>query len=195
MQQLVEPLGQQYGVGLHILTDPFQHHAHQRILEEINDELFVLILNGDVPRFPIHKFVEQRVHHFIEVLFHLLPADGAVNIENQQLILLNFEQNVQECFIPVVDVFPALHRLPGILHHDPVHQIIDILKMVVKRHPVDTAVLGDIVDRDFIERLLNQQLFERSFQRPFCRLCHKTHPFPAVLRAGTACFTGKQQLP
>ena len=163
--------------------------------EEINDELFVLILNGDVPRFLIHKFVEQRVHHFIEVLFHLLPADGAVNIENQQLILLNFEQNIQERFIPVVDVFPVLHRLPGILHHDPVHQVIDILKMVVKRHPVDTAVLGDIVDRDFIERLLNQQLFERSFQRPFCRLCHKTHPFPAVLRAGTACFTGKQQLP
>ena len=139
--------------------------------------------------------MEQRVYYFIEVLFHLLLADGTVNIENQQLILLNFEQNVQERFITVVDVFPALHRLLGILHHDPVHQIIDILKMVVKRHPVDTAVLGDIIDRDFIERLLNQQLFERSFQRPFCRLCHKTHPFPAVLRAGTACFTGKQPLP
>ena len=55
VEQLVEPLGQQYGVGLHILADPFQHHAHQRIFEEINDELIQAIKN------------EPKVCHYLDM--------------------------------------------------------------------------------------------------------------------------------
>ena len=50
--------------------------------------------------------------------------------------------------------------------------------MIIEGHTVHTAVLGDVVDRDLVEGLLEQQLFERCFQRAFCRLCHENaHPF------------------
>ena len=72
----------------------------------------------------------------------------------------------------------AFQCLCGILHQDPVHQIVNILEMVVKGHAVHAAVLGNVVYRDLIQRLAEQQLFERCFQRAFCRLCHENaHPF------------------
>ena len=58
----------------------------------------------------------------------------------------------------------------GVLHKDPVHQIVDVFEMVIEGHTVHTAVLGDVVDRDLVEGLLEQQLFERCLQRPLGRL-------------------------
>ena len=48
--------------------------------------------------------------------------------------------------------------------------VTNILEMVIKGHAVDPAVLGDIVDRNFVQGLFQQQLLERCLQCPFCRL-------------------------
>ena len=176
MHHDVEPFGHQGGLGLHIPADPLQHHAHQRILVKIDDELLVLFLHRDV--FTLYKHPQQRVKHFIEVLLHLFPAYRAVDVEHQHPVVLDALQGVQKRLAPGLKVLAALQRLGGILHQDPVHQVVYILEMVVKGHAVHTAVLGNIVDRDLVQWLFQQQLFERCFQRAFCRLCHENaHPF------------------
>ena len=111
--------------------------------------------------------MEQRIHQFIQVLLHLFPADRAIHVQHQQLVGLDLQQDIQKRLIPVVHALAALQGLLGVFDEDPVHKVVDILKMVIKRHAVDAAVLGDIVDGDLVEGLLEQHLFQRRFQRPF----------------------------
>ena len=176
MHHGVEPFGHDGWFGLHIAAYPFQHHAHKAILIKINDELLVLFLHRDV--FTLYKHPQQRVQHFIEVLLHLFPADGAVDIQHQHPVGLHLFQHIAEGVAPRLKVLMAFQCLCGILHQDPVHQVVNILEMVVKGHAVHAAVLGNVVYRYLIQRLAEQQLFERCFQRAFCRLCHENaHPF------------------
>ena len=44
--------------------------------------------------------------------------------------------------------------------------------MIIKRHAVDTAVVGNIADGDFMERLLQEQVFKRLLQRTFGQIGH-----------------------
>ena len=44
--------------------------------------------------------------------------------------------------------------------------------MVIERHAIDTAVIGDIADGDFMERLLQEQIFKRLLQRAFGQIGH-----------------------
>ena len=45
--------------------------------------------------------------------------------------------------------------------------------MVIERHAVDAAVVGDIADGDFMERLLQEQIFKRLLQRAFGQIGHR----------------------
>jgi len=89
-------------------------------------------------------------------------------------------QDVQKGICPVLKALSALQCLGGIFDHDPIHEVVDVLEVVVEGHTVHAAVLGDIIDGDLIQRLLKQQLFQRCLQRPFCSLRHEIHPFPAA---------------
>lgn len=68
-------------------------------------------------------------------------------------------------------------RFTGVFYASPFHKVIDILEVIVKGHPVDPAVLCDVIDGDFIQRLLEQQVFQGLFQRSFCNLRHILSPF------------------
>ena len=157
-------------VGLHIPPGPLQRHAHQCILVKIHHELLVGILDRDVLAFTVGEFLQNRIQQSIKVLLHLFAAHRTVHIQHQGLVLLQLMQDVQIGFIPGLKALSALQDLGGVLHKDPVHQIVDVFEMVIEGHTVHTAVLGDVVDRDLVEGLLEQQLFERSLQRPLGRL-------------------------
>ena len=70
----------------------------------------------------------------------------------------------------------------GVLFAGPLDQVVDVLEVVIEGHTVDAAVLCDVVDGNFAERLLQEQIFERCGQRPLGNLGHRP-PLPAVLRS------------
>ena len=73
-------------------------------------------------------------------------------------------------------MFFPLKRPRSIFNTAPLHQIINILKMIIKCHPANTAVCCQIVNRNFIKRLLKQQFFQRHFQSLLCHICHLLSP-------------------
>ena len=64
MDQEIQPFRHPDGVLLHTLADPFQRHAHQRLLVEIHDELYVVILHGD----PLHPAFHELPQHGVQQL-------------------------------------------------------------------------------------------------------------------------------
>ena len=63
----------------------------------------------------------------------------------------------------LVGLLPS-QGLGRILLARPLDKVIDVLEVVVERHAVDAAVVGDIADGDLVERLLQQQILERLLQ-------------------------------
>ena len=170
MDHGAQPLGHGRRVGFHVTADPFQRHAHQSVLVKVHHELLVGILDRDVLALAVGILLQRGVQQFIKILFHLLAAHRTVNIQHKGLVLLQPLQNVQKCLVPGLKALSALQDLGGVLHKDPVHQIVDVFEMIIEGHTVHTAVLGNVVDRDLVEGLLEQQLFERCLQRPLGRL-------------------------
>ena len=116
--------------------------------------------------FAIRKFLQHGVQKLVEILLYLFTAHRAVYIQHQCFVIPDLVQDVQKRFGPCIKALAAFHRLGCIFRQDPVHQIVNILEVVVEGHAVHAAILGDIVDRDLIEGLFQQQLFQRCFQCP-----------------------------
>ena len=49
--------------------------------------------------------------------------------------------------------------------------------MIVKGHPADAAVAGQIADRNLIQRLLEEEFFQGVFQCVLCQVLHKQSGF------------------
>ena len=81
-------------------------------------------------------------------------------------------QNLQKALLPGIIGFLPGQRAGSVLLAAPFHKVVNILKVVIKGHAVDPAVVGQVADRDFVQRFVAQQFLERSFQ---CALCHLRH--------------------
>ena len=92
-------------------------------------------------------------------ILHLIPADAAVCVEHKLLILQNRLKDLQQSLLPGLVGLLALERLGRVFHTGPLHQIVDILEMIVKRHTADTAVLRDIANGDPIQAFCLHHLF------------------------------------
>ena len=55
----------------------------------------------------------------------------------------------------------ALNRVDtlSVLHTCPLHQIINILKVIIKRHTADATMFRQIIDRDPVNRFCPQEFF------------------------------------
>ena len=83
-----------------------------------------------------------------------------VHVQDKRLVVKHSLEYLQKALLPCVIGLFALQSLLCVLHAAPFYKVVNILKMVIKGHAVDAAVLGDIVDCDFVERLFQQQIFE-----------------------------------
>jgi len=153
-------------VALHVPLDPVQHQSHEQIFIERGDEFLVLLPHGHPLSFLLHHTLQQVIGDPVEVVFHLLPADGAIDIQDEGLVVQHRLKDLQKALLPrLVGLFPR-QRPAGILLTAPLHQIVNILEVVVKGHAVDAAVLRNIIDGDLVQRLLQQQMLQRRLQRP-----------------------------
>ena len=154
------------GIALHVGSDPVQHQAYEHILVQRGDEGLILRPDGHSPGLLLHHALQQVVGQLVEIVLHLLPADGAIDVQNEGLILLHGLEDLQKALLPRLIGLFARQSAAGVLLTAPLHQIIDVLEVIVKRHAVDTAVIGDVADSDLVQGLFQQQLFQRRFQRP-----------------------------
>ena len=79
---------------------------------------------------------------------------------------------LEQALLPRVIGLLALERAARILDARPLDQVVDVLEVVIKRHAVDVAVLGNVGDGDFSERLLQQQMLQRRGDRALRDLRH-----------------------
>lgn len=82
-------------VFLHAVLDPFQHDAHKGVLVEVGNKLLFLVGDLCVPSRFLHHTQQQVVNQGIQILLDLFPADAAVDIQDEGLVLLNRVEDVQ----------------------------------------------------------------------------------------------------
>ena len=93
-----------------------------------------------------------------------------VDVHNKRLIVLHGLEKLQKALLPCLIGLVARERAARVLLTRPLDKIVDVLKMIVKRHAVDAAVLGNIADGDLAQRFLQQQILERRLKRAFGHL-------------------------
>ena len=74
---------------LHVVFDPVEHKADQRVLIEVCDELFVVAADihafGALFNHPYHKIIGQLV----EIGLYMLASDRAIDIHYEGLVCLD----------------------------------------------------------------------------------------------------------
>ena len=180
MDDLLEPLHDERGVALHVAFDPVEHETDEHIFVERGNKGLVLLPHAHALRLLLDHALEQVVGDAVEVVFHLLAADGAVDIEDKGLVVLHGLEDLQQSLLPRFVGFFAREGAARVLLAAPLNKVVNVLEVVIKGHAVDAAVLGDVVDGDLVERLLQQQMLQRSLQRPLRDLRHGVTSFSAA---------------
>ena len=167
VDQPADALHDDCGLLLHRSIDPFQHDTHKGILIEAGNKLLVLFTDRQPRRLLLHHPQNQAADQWVQVLLNPLPAYGVVDVHDKGPVGLYRVEDVQKALLPGGVGLFALQRTGGVLRAGPFHQVVNVLKVVVEGHAADAAVLGDVADGDFVQRLLEQQVFQRCLQRPF----------------------------
>jgi hypothetical protein len=76
-----------------------------------------------------------------------------IDIEKHGLIFQNDTKQTQKTFVPSVVRHFAVHGSHGVLCAGPLHQIVNVLEVIVKGHTTDTAVIGDVLNGNFVQWL------------------------------------------
>ena len=58
----------------------------------------------------------------------------------------------------------------------PLHQVVDVLEVVVEGHAADAAVLGDVPDGNLVQGLFQQHMLQGFLQSLLCGVWHITAP-------------------
>ena len=95
-----------------------------------------------------------------------------VDVHDEGLIGQHGLKDLLKALLPgLVGLLPS-QGLGRVLLAGPLDKVIDVLEVVVERHAVDAAVVGDVADGDLVERLLQQQILERLLQRALGEFRH-----------------------
>lgn len=149
VNQHAEPINNRRWVFLHALANPVQHQADKRVFVEVGNERLVTVTDGQPDGFFLNHANQQVVRQLIEIALQVLAADRVVDVQDERFVFQDKMEDVQEALLPCAVRLVAGQRDVCILLTRPFHQVVDIRKMVVERHPADTAVLSNIVDGDF----------------------------------------------
>ena len=112
----------------------------------------------------VHGAVDDGMDVVPEEHADVGPAQGLQRAAAHGPVLLYIAQQLQQALLPQQGpvVLPQQgHRL--LLEH-PAHQVIDILKVIVKGLTFQAAVVGQLPDGDFIQGLLDHFFLQRLAQ-------------------------------
>ena len=155
------------------MLDPVEHEADKGVFIDVGDKRLVLRADGHTDGLLFDHALKQIVGQLIEISFNLLPADGVVDVHNEGFVGQDCLEDLFKALLPCFIGLLSCQRLRRVLLTRPFDQIVDVFEMVIERHAIDTAVIGDIADGDFMERLLQEQIFKRLLQRAFGQIGHR----------------------
>ena len=108
----------------------------------------------------------------MQITLNLLTANRVVNTHDKELVFFNHLKNVLQSHLPTLSSWFCLKNSIGILNKRPLHQIINILEMVVKSHPTNPTLICQVLNCNLAQGLLKKQTLQRLLQSPFGYLCH-----------------------
>ena len=155
------------------MLDPVEHEADKGVFIDVGDKRLVLRADRHTGGLLLDHALKQIIGQLIEISFNLLPADGVIDVHNEGFVGQDCLEDLFKALLPCFIGLLSCQRLRRVLLTRPFDQIIDVLEMIIERHAVDAAVVGDIADGDFMERLLQKQIFERLLQRAFGQIGHR----------------------
>ena len=150
--------GQRPVVVLHPAPDPVQHLPHKAVFVKPRDKVFFLFGQAGAGAFFVHHPADQPIRHTEQKVLHLFPADAPVGVQDKGFVLQHRLEDLHQPLMPGIIGLFALQGRGGVFHAGPLDQIVNILKMVVKGHPADAAVVGDVPYGDLIQRLFQHQI-------------------------------------
>ena len=98
-----------------------------------------------------------------------------------------YRENSDKLVFPCVVNDSVTGAFLGITYDTPLHKVVNILEMIVKRHSAYIAILCNIGNGYFGERFFLNKLFERILHYIFCDVWHFVASVLA-LRAGCSVF-------
>ena len=160
---------------LHAVSNPVENGLHQTEGKHFQNELPVLRVHPLTAGLGVEDALHQGADQAGEVGLDEglpLPLDGAVAVEDHSPVVLEVGHHIAQALLPGVRRHISLqHPLP-VLHDAPLHQRVDVLKVVVKGLAAHLRVIHQILDGDFIQRGPLQQLLQRRGQGPLGEIGH-----------------------
>ena len=154
------------------MLDPVEHEADKGVFVDVGNERFVFRADRHTDGLLFDHALKQIVGQLIEISFNLFTADGMIDVHNEGFVGQDCLEDLLKALLPCFIGLLSCQRLRRVLLTRPFDQIVDVFEMVIERHAIDTAVIGDIADGDFMERLLQEQIFKRLLQRAFGQIGH-----------------------
>ena len=149
---------------------------HKPVFIEFRDKTLILQRQFRVRALFLHHIGDQPVGQFIQIALQFAALNRPVYIHDKLPVLRHYLEDLQHSFLPGVIGFLPLQRLPAVLDAAPLHQIVDILEMIVEGHPADTTVRRQILDRDLVQLFVLQQFLEGRFQCVLGTIRHDSIP-------------------
>ena len=83
------------GIGLHVIFDPVEHQPDKGIFIDGGDEVLILLADGHARRLLVNDADQQLIGQLVEVIFDLLTADRAVDVQDKDLVFLHGLEDLQ----------------------------------------------------------------------------------------------------
>ncbi|MNN55097.1 hypothetical protein D3C81_1699570 [compost metagenome] len=90
----------------------------------------------------------------------MLAAEGVKGVQADRFVALRIVQHAQEALLPAGTIAVLLKTFYHFSLVDPAEQLINILKMIIKGVPGDTAICGKLLNSNFGERPRKHQFFQ-----------------------------------
>ena len=86
MHRFGKPVDHGGRVILHVPAEPVQYQTHKSVFIKVGQKLFIYTGNLHFSRFFFHHADQQILGYLIQIVFHLLPADGMVDVHDKRFI-------------------------------------------------------------------------------------------------------------
>ena len=114
----------------------------------------VWVQGADLPTDLLHGAVDDGVDVCLKELLEGVPAQGTEGAEAEGPVFLQIAEKLQKPLLPEQGPFVLFQQGEGFLLKGPAEQTVNIFKMVIEILAADPAALRQIVNGDFVQRLL-----------------------------------------
>lgn len=167
--------------GGHILPNDVNGQPHHGVAVKMGHivDAFLTQRIGSC-RLADEPFDEQLGGGF-QILRKALPVFGVVEVVNSASVLPHHGTGAHIFLCKGIACFGALCELCDFLIEQSIHQGGNIFIVIVKGVSIDVCLFNDVLDRDFIQGLLRQQVNKCLCDNCLCPSGHKATPCGVVV--------------